>query len=331
MALGASTARIVGVVAFYWFISISMVFVNKHLLSGVAIIPAPLFATWFQCVFTSVVVWVLGSVTGGTGEFPIQKFDLRISSEVLPLSLLFVGMIAFNNLCLKYVELSFYNVARSMTLPFNVGFSYALLGQTTSYKQIGCIAAVCVGFVVGIEGEVNFSLLGTMFGVISSLFVCFNSIWTKKTLPIVDQNMWRLTFVNNLNACFLFIPPMVLTGELDVIIAHAHILVDPMYWAGMCVAGALGLCIGIATVMQIKATSPLAHNLSGTAKAAFQTWLAWQYYGNEATSKAVAGVALVLMGSFVYSYLGYRSRAEAPKEPPKGNRDADPENPIKTK
>lgn len=36
-------------------------------------------------------------------------------------------MVTFNNLCLKYVEVSFYNVARSLTIVFNVGLSFTIL------------------------------------------------------------------------------------------------------------------------------------------------------------------------------------------------------------
>jgi len=34
--------------------------------------------------------------------------------------------------------------------------------------------------------------------------------------------------------------------------------------------GIMGFAIGLVTVMQVKATSPLTHNISGTAKAAVQ-------------------------------------------------------------
>ena len=40
--------------------------------------------------------------------------------QVAPLSLVFVGMIAFNNLTLKLLGVAFYNVGRSLTTVFNV-------------------------------------------------------------------------------------------------------------------------------------------------------------------------------------------------------------------
>lgn len=38
----------------------------------------------------------------------------------------------------------------------------------------------------------------------------------------------------------------------------------------MTITGIMGFSIGLVTVMQVKATSPLTHNISGTAKAAAQ-------------------------------------------------------------
>lgn len=132
---------------------------------------------------------------------------------MLPLSVIFVGMITFNNLCLKYVEVSFYNVARSLSIVFNVIFTYLLLGERTSAKTCGCLAIVIVGFFVGSEGEVNFSLIGTAFGVLSSVFVCLNAIYTSKVMPLVDKDKWKLAYYNNVNASLLFFPLMFLTGE----------------------------------------------------------------------------------------------------------------------
>lgn len=103
-------------------------------------------------------------------------------------------MITFNNLCLKFVKVSFYLVARSLTIVFNVVLSYLMLGITTSFPVIVCCSIVIFGFYVGSEGEVDFSLMGTLFGVFSSLFVSLNSIFTKKMIPIVDNNSWKLCF-----------------------------------------------------------------------------------------------------------------------------------------
>ena len=62
-------------------------------------------------------------------------------------------MITFNNLCLKYVGVSFYYVSRSLTTVFNVIMSYLILGQKTSMKAIICCGIIILGFYLGVDAE----------------------------------------------------------------------------------------------------------------------------------------------------------------------------------
>lgn len=52
------------------------------------------------------------SVSSFLSGFPKARYDRDAALKVLPLSLIFVLMIVSNQLTLKYVEVSFYNVAR---------------------------------------------------------------------------------------------------------------------------------------------------------------------------------------------------------------------------
>ena len=220
-----------------------------------------------------------------------------------------VGMITFNNLCLKLVQVSFYNVARSLTIVFNVFLSRVFLGIPTSFRTVLCLMVVIFGFVIGSHGELNFSTFGTLAGVMSSLFVSLNSIFTKKVLPVVDDNHWKLTFYNNVNACFLFIP-LIIYFEADEIKKSTERLTSSQFWSAMSLAGFFGFSIGIVTVLQIKATSPLTHNISGTAKAAVQSLMAFYLWGNDPTVLGVLGIFTVLGGSLLYTFVKMNENAQ---------------------
>ena len=236
-------------------------------------------------------------------QFPEPSFEPRKALAVLPLSVCFIGMITFNNLCLKYVEVSFYNVARSLTMCFNVVFTFFILGVTTSKRALLTVSIVVVGFWLGIEGEVRFSMVGTLFGVTSSCFVSLNSIYTKKVIPVVDGNKWTLSLYNNVNATLLFPFLILLFGELEIILEHAAMLTSSKFWLLMTLGGVAGFAIGIASIMQIQVTSPLTHNISGTAKAALQAVLAFWIWQNPATVRGCLGIAIVLGGSLLYAYV----------------------------
>jgi len=317
MASEASTSRIAGVVALYFVVSICLVFSNKYLLSSGLSIPAPIFISWYQCVLTAAIIGFLGSISKNArpgeflSEFTAPAFSVDVALRMMPLSVIFVGMISMNNLCLQLIEVSFYNVARSLTIVFNVVFTYFYFGEKTSFRVLTTLGVVIFGFFIGSDGEVNFSLIGTVFGVIGSMFVSLNSIYTKKLLPVVQEDKWRLAFYNNVNASILFIPVSLLAGEISIIREHSALLYSSAFWAMMTVAGVLGLAIGIVTVMQIKVTSPLTHNISGTAKACVQTMLAVWIWGNEQTAKGMLGVLCVIFGSMLYAWVRLKEDEES--------------------
>lgn len=204
---------------------------------------------------------------------------------------------------LKWVEVSFYNVARSLTIVFNVILSKILLNSNVSNKTLGCLAIVIVGFFMGSSGEINFSMKGIIAGIFSSLFIALNPIYTKKVLPVVDNDHWKLTFYNNVNAGILFIPFMLIFEREAIVKAFGEQFLNPSFWGAMWAAGFMGFSIGIVSVLQIKATSPLTHNVSGAAKSAFQTILAFYIWGNEATFLGCLGIAVVLGGSLMYTFV----------------------------
>ena len=234
--LDHATIYIIKVITAYWIVSISMVYLNKILLSSdETSIPAPMFITWFQCASTAVICLFLGEVGENTrkegqdsflNQFPRVNYSLGAGVKVLPLSIVFVGMIAFNNICLKHVEVSFYNTARSLSIVFNVTLTYFMLGIHTSVATCGTLVVVILGFYLGIDGEVHLSVFGTVAGVISSLFVSLNSIYTAKILPTVNNDKSLLLYYNNVNALVLFLP-LILAFEADVSILFYNLYLYP--------------------------------------------------------------------------------------------------------
>merc|ERR1711994_456166 len=139
-----------------------------------------------------------------------------------------------------------------------------------------------------------------MGGVLASLFVSLFSIYTKKVLVVVDGNIWLLTFYNNINAVLLFIPLMVVFGEVPTVTGFSH-LSSMDFWFMMTIGGIFGFGIGYVTGLQIKATSPLTHNISGTAKAAAQTVLATHWFHEVKPWLWWFSNAVVLGGSLMYA------------------------------
>lgn len=313
-----SAHQIFGAVALYWVVSLSMVFANKTLLGGASVPSAPMFVTWFQCVITTLFCYI--APRAGITSVPPFEVKKDILIQMVPLAGVFTGMILLNNLCLRFVELSFYNVARSLTIVCSIFLDFVLLGQTTSIPAVACCGLVVVGFLLGNQQELRWSLSGVLFGVGSSMFVALNAVYVKKKFPLVDNNPWKITLYNNLLASFLFVPLILFGGEIPIILSTPA-LRTPTFWSLMVIAGLMGVGISFATATQIKFTSPLTHNVSATAKAAAQTIIALAVYQNPITVLGGLSVAIILVGSLAYTLV---RRAEMQKKA-SDERDSAPE------
>ncbi|EME32879.1 sugar-phosphate:phosphate translocator, DMT family isoform 1 [Galdieria sulphuraria] len=298
------SSQVLTAVVFYWIVSISLVFINKLLFSGKSFqVNAPLFITWSQCLVTVFCCYALGGLSWT--KMPQFEVHWKTCVQLLPLSFIFTLMVVFNNICLKYVEVSFYQVARSLTIIFNVALDFMLLGQQTSPAAIFCCLIVVSGFWLGNREELRWSLIGVISGVTSSFFVAMNAIYVKKMYPFVDNDPWKITLYNNVNACLLFLPFIYFSGEVNTLMSSENVS-NPSFWIMLSMSGLLGILISFATATQIKYTSPLTHNVSATAKAAAQTAIALLLFQNPVTGLGLASICIVLLGSLSYSIVRRR-------------------------
>ena len=77
--------HILTVVACYWFVSITLVFVNKSLLSGSTKLDAPLFVTFYQCVVTVAACYAIRATARMFPDrisFPSLELDINIIKQV---------------------------------------------------------------------------------------------------------------------------------------------------------------------------------------------------------------------------------------------------------
>ncbi|KAF9109229.1 hypothetical protein BGX27_007852 [Mortierella sp. AM989] len=300
---------IISAIAFYWVASLSVVFLNKTILSGSEYkFPYPLFVTLYQLVVALVLLVVSGHLGKRNRTFsmvPPFEFDTVLARKIAPLSVVYVLMLTLNNLCLQLVEVTFYQVARSLSIFFNILFTYTMLRQGTSAGAMLSCAVVVLGFFVGSYGETNFSWPGLLAGVGSSIFVALYGIYVKKTLVMVDNNQWRLLHYNTAISILLLTPIVLFSGELGEMWREVYFLDDLGFWGLMTITGVAGFLINTAMFLQIKYTTALTNTISGTAKSCVQTLLAMFFYENPITATNGFGIFLSLFGSGMYSWVRY--------------------------
>ncbi|KAK8857806.1 hypothetical protein M9Y10_012900 [Tritrichomonas musculus] len=291
-------------VSFYMTVSIGLVFLNRLVLTNKTEKAGALFVSWYQFVVAYVIIIIITTFCPNVpllNLFPPIRYQWSVVTKVLPVSFTYLMMIGFNNKCLEYVSVSGYQIVRSLTIMFNIILTFMILHNKTSLRCCLACGGVVVGFLCGVEGEVNLSLKGAIFGVCSSFFVALYSIVVKKVMGLLDDNEYLLIEYNTPIAIILLIPIVWYSGEFDVLTKG----MSAKFWGMQTLAGVVGFIINIAIFLNIKYTTPLTHNLSGTVKACLQTLLAFVVFpGSETmTTMKFIGTVLVIGFSAYYAYV----------------------------
>jgi len=203
---------VTGTVLFYLVAALAMVMANKWVLQSTS---APLFFLFTQLVIA--VVLFLASHAVKLVQVPLF-IDAQLIKGLAPMIALNVIGLSFSNYTLKYVDASFYQVARGLLLPFTVATSYIFLQARPSLRILLSCSVVTLGFFVGIFlDSTPIALLGITFGVASSAITAVHSVVIKKSLDVVKGSAMHLSWYTNLLSAVLLIPLVVLAGEVPAI------------------------------------------------------------------------------------------------------------------
>lgn len=127
---------------------------------------------------------------------------------------------SFSNFTLKYVDASFYQVARGMVLPFTVCTSFFVLHSRPSLRILVACLLVTMGFFVGVflDGT-DVSVIGVTFGVMSSMITAIHSVVIKRSLDVVKGSALHLSWYTNLYSAIALVPVVIIAGEVPAIAA----------------------------------------------------------------------------------------------------------------
>lgn len=132
-----------------------------------------------------------------------------------------------SNYSLKFVDASFYQVARGLVLPFTVLTSYIVLRTRPSLRILISCAVVSSGFFIGVFlDNVHVSNLGILFGISSSLMSALHAAVMKRGFQVVEGSALSMSWYSNLLSSVLLLPFIILSGEgpavLDILSGRAE-------------------------------------------------------------------------------------------------------------
>jgi len=304
-----SKALVTGVVVFYLVAALSMVMANKWVLNATE---APLFF-----LFTQFIIAVILFVISDTLRLLPDRlaFDINVCKGLVPMVGLSVVGLSFSNYTLKYVDASFYQVARGLVLPFTVCTSYFMLNARPSLRILFACGLVTLGFFVGVflDGTA-ISLIGIFFGVVSSAITAIHSVIIKQSLSVVNGSALLLSWYTNLLSALVLIPVIVIAGETSEILklffgaeelleASGQMSALRTFVWGSLITGALGFMMSIASLLSIKVTSPITHMVSSAVRGVAASLLGMWLFHDIITSGRASSITIILLGSIYYTWV----------------------------
>lgn len=308
MESNRSPRQIAWVVGLYWFVSIAMVFINKHILSGsYGINDLSIFVAWYQSLaavmLIKLIMWISQYMRLGL-TLPSLNLESLLSSHMLRLSFSFVIGLTFNNLMLKHIDIAFYQVARSFTLIFTIMLSFCILKKSVTLLAMLSCALVIMGFVIGIDQEDHagtLSVWGIIYGILASLSNAVCGIYFKQAEKVLDGDSLKQAYYNNINSVWIFLPLVISSGQVQQVMS-SDLMYNLNFWIFLTFSGFLSLSMGWVSALQVKYTSPVSHHISINAKSVAQTILAIIFYNEYKTFMWWCGNLLVILGILLYAY-----------------------------
>ncbi|KAL8601444.1 hypothetical protein ACOMHN_042448 [Nucella lapillus] len=298
--------RVLVVILCHWVMAISLIFVNKQLMTNQhGDQDLTIFIAWTQCLFSVITVFLAAGVrrylhprSPGL-DIPLATF---VHGDVLLMTFTFIGVVIMNNLLLKDIGVEFYQIARSSTLIFTVLFTRLFLGVKISVRVLFSCTLILLGFMVSVDQEMLVSSLSwasVFYGLFASMSAALNGIFIKRADKQVRGNALNLSLVNNVNTVIVLFPLLLSTGQLRSALNSSR-MVSVSAWTQLVTTGVLRLLVGWTAVKVISLTSPVTHHMSINAKSLLQTFIAVLVHNESKTAFWWVGNLLVVLGILNY-------------------------------
>ncbi|KAG0016866.1 hypothetical protein BGZ82_000921 [Podila clonocystis] len=238
--------------------------------------------------------------------FKLPKIRLDVVKSLMPMVAINVLGLGVNMLCLVYVDTSFYQIARGLSLPFTVTFTFLFLRQRSTVVVLAACTIVFAGFMTGISTDINVSKLGVLFGIGSSITTSLYAIVIKQSLEYVNGSSTDLVYYNNVLSLVAMAPIVLLSGEVSFVSKKlqegGELSAFNQLLIGIAVTGVFGFLVNVAGFLQISHTSPTTHMVSGAVRGVLQTLLGYFAFHELITGGRLAGIMLILSGSTIYIF-----------------------------
>ncbi|TKS84531.1 Solute carrier family 35 member E4 [Collichthys lucidus] len=231
----------------------------------------------------------------GSGE---QDLTPSAKCKVFLLSLTFCASIAFGNMGLNYVQLSFAQMIYTTTPLFTLAISTLILGKQHHILKYTAMMPICLGASFSIMGEVQFDQTGCFFVFAATMLRGVKSI--QQSILLQEEK------INSVFLLYLMsIPSFCILAVAALALENWALLESPLHYDRHLWVFILLSCLGsvlynLASCCVITLTSAVTLHILGNLSVVGNLLLSQLLFGSELSALSCAGAVLTLSGMLIY-------------------------------
>uniref|UniRef100_A0A1A8AG95 Solute carrier family 35, member E4 n=1 Tax=Nothobranchius furzeri TaxID=105023 RepID=A0A1A8AG95_NOTFU len=248
-----------------------------------------------------------------------QDLTASAKCKVFLLSLTFCASIAFGNMGLNYVQLSFAQMIYTTTPLFTLAISALILGKQHHILKYTAMMPICLGASFSIMGEVQFDQTGCFFVFAATLLRGVKSIQQSILLQEEKINSVFLLYLMSIPSfCILMVAALALENWA---LLESPLHYDHHLWVFILLSCLGSVMYNLASCCVLTLTSAVTLHILGNLNVVGNLLLSQLLFGSELSALSCAGAVLTLSGMLIYqnsefivSFLdARRAKAEASK------------------
>lgn len=246
--------------------------------------------------------------------FPVIPWDTKLRKTIVYFSFIFSFNIILGNFSLRLASVSFVQVVRSIIPGVTMGLSIFMLARTYSLAVSLTMVPICVGMMLTVKGEVNFTFLGffvTIAGcVLSALKVVVCSKFLSGTYSLHPIDLLDKTTPY----AFLTMLPFIYMLEFENMAATFE------QWGNLNVTFMLLLSSTTAFLLNVtnfftnQTTSPLVLSVSGNVKQCLSIVISIIMFQDPINWINATGIVITILGTFAFNMIRYKERMASQKD-----------------
>ncbi|MGH0178743.1 UNVERIFIED_CONTAM: hypothetical protein FKN15_078282 [Acipenser sinensis] len=223
--------------------------------------------------------------------------------KIFMLSLTFCASIAFGNIGLNYVQLSFAQMIYTTTPLFTLAISTLVLGKQHHILKYTAMMPICLGASFSIMGEEQFHPKGCFFVCAATMLRGVKSIQQSILLQEEKINSVFLLYLMAIPSfCILFIATLALENWA---VLEAPIKYDNRLWVFILLSCLGSVLYNLASFCVLTLTSAVTLHILGNLNVVGNLLLSQFLFGSELSALSCAGVVLTLSGIVLYQNTDY--------------------------